>query len=266
MFCCFLRTTCVFFAMSVIVSAGDSKEMSFPLPDGSKIDMVWVEPGSFTMGSPESEQEREANEISHKVIISKGFWIGKYEVTQGQWESVMNTRPWEGQVFVIKDKDHPAVYISWNHAQDFISKINRLDGKNLYRLPTEAEWEYACRAGTTTAYSFGDDVRKLDEYGWHGKNTYDLGNMFAQKVGQKLPNRWGIYDMHGNVWEWVQDYYGEYSAETQIDPKVIDKGTNRVFRGGSFYYLSRFARSAYRGYNMPTHRLFNLGFRIVIPF
>lgn len=266
---CLWKTSCIFLAVSAFAFAGENsnentpKEMTFDLSNRTKLEMVWVEAGDFIMGSPESEQGREMNETQHKVIINKGFWISKYEITQGQWESVMNTQPWDGQVFVVKDPDYPAVYISWNDAQEFVYTLNESEDKVVYRLPTEAEWEYACRAGTQTAYSFGDDVNLLDNYGWHGKNTYDLGNMYAQKVGQKLPNHYGIYDMHGNVWEWVQDYYGEYSGESQADPKGLDSGTKRVFRGGSFYYLSRFARSAYRGYNDPTHRLFNLGMRIV---
>ncbi len=266
---CFLKTSCVFLAFSVFALTGETsdqviqKEKAFALLGGAELEMVWIEPGTFMMGSPESENGREDNEIQHKVTISEGFWIGKYEITQMQWEKVMNTQPWEGQVFFKKEGDYPAVYVSWNHTQEFVAKLNELEGREIYRLPTEAEWEYACRAGTDTAYSFDDGVGKLDEYGWYGKNTYDLGNYYAHKVGQKLPNPWGIYDMHGNIWEWVQDYYGEYSEESQIDPKGPESGDNHVFRGGSFYYLARFARSAYRGYNTPNHRLFNLGFRIV---
>jgi formylglycine-generating enzyme required for sulfatase activity len=266
MISCFLKTSCIFFAVSAFAFASEEKshkENIFILPNGAELEMVWIEAGDFITGSPDTEIGREINEIQHKVTITKGFWIGKYEITQGQWEKVMNTQPWEGQIFFKKDGDYPAVYISWNDTQDFIKKINEAEGKEIYRLPTEAEWEYACRAGTKSAYSFGDDVSKLDDYGWHGKNTYDLGNYFAHKVGQKLPNPWGIYDMHGNVWEWVHDFYGDYPEEPQIDPKGPESSDNHVFRGGSFYYLSRFARSAYRGYNTPNHRLFNLGFRIV---
>ncbi|MGB9597897.1 MAG: formylglycine-generating enzyme family protein, partial [Candidatus Poribacteria bacterium] len=110
-------------------------------------------------------------------------------------------------------------------------------------------------------FSF-DDASKIDEYAWIGKNTYDLGNMFAQAVGQKKPNPFGLYDMHGNVWEWVQDYYAPYENKIEIDPRGPESGNMRVFRGGSFYYLPKFTRSAYRGYNIPTHKLFNLGARL----
>ncbi len=237
------------------------KEITIKLPGGVEMEMIWINPGRFIMGSPENERKREDNEIQHEVIISKGFWLGKYEITQNQWESVMKTRPWEGQIFVKQSPNHPAVYISWYDVQDFIAKLNEAEKTNAYRLPTEAEWEYACRAGTKTAFSFDDD-RKIDEYAWTGKNTYDLGNMFAQAVGQKKPNPWGLYDMHGNVWEWVQDYYGPYENKTQIDPKGPESGNMRVFRGGSFYYLPNFTRSAYRGYNSPKHKLFNLGARL----
>ncbi|MDQ1316535.1 MAG: Formylglycine-rating enzyme family protein [Candidatus Poribacteria bacterium] len=267
---CLIKTSCIFLAACIIASVnGDSdeksaKEMTYTLPGGAKIDMVWINPGTFTMGSPDSESGRESNEEPlHKVTITQGFWLGKYELTQSQWESVMNTCPWEGQVFVKKDPSHPAVFISWNDIQAFISKLNDAEKTAVYRLPTEAEWEYACRAGTNTPYSFGSDESMLLDYAWYGKNTYDLDNMYAQTVGQKLPNILGLYDMHGNVWEWVQDYYGLYTGESQIDPKGSDSGENRVFRGGSFYYLSRFNRSAYRGYNSPKHKLFNLGARLL---
>lgn len=270
MACCLSQTLYIFLAASLAVSAvgnpGEEKpgEVTIALPGEAKMEMVWIEPGTFVMGSPDEEPERENNEGPlHEVTVGRGFWLGKYEITQSQWESVMNTRPWDNQVFVTKEADYPAVFISWEHVQDFISKLNKLDEVAVYRLPTEAEWEYACRAGTKTPYSFAPDQGKLGDYAWHGKNTYESNERYAHQVGQKLPNPWGLYDMHGNAWEWVQDYYGPYKGESQIDPQGPETGSNRVFRGGSFYYLARFIRSAYRGYNSPTHRLFNLGARIV---
>jgi len=264
-----LITSCLFMVLNIIANTGNSssekaKEMIFNLPGGAKIEMVWINPGTFTMGSPDNESGREINEVPlHRVSIMRGFWLGKYELTQSQWESVMNTSPWEGQVFVKKAPNHPAVYISWNDIQAFISKINDAEKAAIYRLPTEAEWEYSCRAGTENPHSFNYEKHKLEDHAWYGKNTYDLGNMYAHAVGQKLPNPWGLYDMHGNVWEWVQDYYGPYSDEVQTDPKGPDFGSNRIFRGGSFYYLANFTRSAYRGYNSPKHKLFNLGARLL---
>lgn len=268
--CCFLIMFYIFLAASILfcvsgsADAEPAKEMSVKLPGGSTMKMVWVNPGTFIMGSPYDEESREENESQqHEVNISKGFWMGKYEVTQEQWESVMNTRPWDGQVFAKKAAEYPAVYISWNDAQKFIAKLNAGQDSEIYRLPTEAEWEYACRAGTQTPYSYGSDLQKLGDYAWHGKNTYEVKEMYAHKVGQKMANQWELNDMHGNVWEWVQDYYAPYSEEAQIDPTGPETGSQRVFRGGSFYYLARFARSAYRGYNSPRHRLFNLGVRVL---
>jgi formylglycine-generating enzyme required for sulfatase activity len=131
-----------------------------------------------------------------------------------------------------------------------------------YRLPTEAEWEYACRAGTTTAYSFGDDESKLGQYAWYRKNAWDIGEEYAHRVGQKLPNPWGLYDMHGNVWEWCQDWYGPYGSEKVVsDPMGPAQGEGRVLRGGSFSYLSSVVRSASRYYNLPVYRSDSLGFR-----
>jgi len=259
------KTSCVILAIYMasvgVASDNEKKEITIKLTGGADMEMVWINPGTFIMGSPENESNRESNETQHEVTISKGFWLGKYEITQSQWESVMNTRPWEGQVFVKNIPNHPAVYISWNDIQSFIAKLNEAEKTDKYRLPTEAEWEYACRAGTASAYSFGDD--KIEDYVWFGKNTYDLGNMFAQAVGQKKPNQWGLYDMHGNVWEWVQDYYGLYPDKPQADPKGAESGDTRIFRGGSFYYIAYLTRSAYRGYNSPTHKLFNLGARLL---
>ncbi len=257
---------CILLMVPANVSAGEdaAKEMTFELPGGATLEMVWIEPGTFVMGSPDDEPGRESNEgPQHEVTISRGFWLGKYEVTKAQWESVMNTRPWDGQIFTLKEANSPAVFISWNHVQELVSKLNEAAGSEVYRLPAEAEWEYACRAGTKTPYSFGHDVNELKDYAWYGRNTYELGNRYAHLVGQKLPNPWGLYDMHGNVWEWVQDYYAPYTGEAQIDPEGPESGSNRVFRGGSFYYYARFTRSAYRGYNSPVHRLFNLGVRLV---
>ena len=266
----FPRSSCVFLAASIVfcvsgsANAGLVKEMDAQLPGGEIMKMIWIEPGTFTMGSPEDEAGREENEgPQHEATISQGFWLGKYEITQKQWEAVMNTRPWDGQVFTKKEAEYPAVYISWHDAQEFIARLNAAQGSEVYRLPTEAEWEYACRAGTQTPYSYNRGLQELGEYAWYGKNTYEVNEKYAHKVGQKRPNPWGLYDMHGNVWEWVQDYYAPYAAQPQTDPSGPESGSQRVFRGGSFYYLRRFTRSAYRGYNSPRHRLFNLGIRLL---
>ena len=160
--------------------------------------------------------------------------MGKYEVTQGQWESVMGTRPWQGQNYVRSGSDYPAVYVSWEDAQEFIRRLNVPLGSNVYRLPTEAEWEYACRAGTTTRWFFGHSYSQLTHYAWYWNNAWDVGEKYAHSVGTKRANRWGLYDMHGNVWEWVQDWYGYnyYHYSPSVDPQGPSSGSGRVIRGG----------------------------------
>ena len=188
---------------------------------------------------------------AHKVIFREGFELGKYVVTQGQWERVMGTRPWSGQGprgHVQANVNHPAVYVSWFDVQEFIGKLNLLEvGQAVYRLPTEAEWEYAGRAGTTTRWSFGDDASLLGEYAWYRANAWERELRYAQPVGQKLPNPWGLYDMHGNVWEWVQDSWGAV----------------RIYRGGGFSDLAQNTGSAFRNGGPPDLRLYDIGVRLV---
>jgi formylglycine-generating enzyme required for sulfatase activity len=172
-----------------------------PLTYNNSIDMGFVQipAGDFDMGSPSNEEGRWDNEGPvHQVNISKAFYMSKYEVTQKQWRDVMGSSP-----SYFKGDDLPVESVSWNDVQDFIKKLNEKEGGNKYRLPSEAEWEYAARAGTATRYSFGDDESKLGDYAWYMVNSGDK----THDVGQKKPNPWGLYDMHGNVWEWVQDIY-----------------------------------------------------------
>ncbi|MSS70311.1 MAG: formylglycine-generating enzyme family protein [Candidatus Latescibacteria bacterium] len=241
-------------------------EKTFTLPGAAKLDMVRVDPGSFTMGSPGSEASRDPNESpQHQVTISKGFYLGKYEVTQGQWESVMKTRPWSGQANVVENPDHPAVYLSWGDAGEFIQKINAAEGAAVYRLPTEAEWEYACRAGSgaNSRWSFGDQESRLKDYAWYDADATSAGEDYAHRVGTKQPNPWGFYDLHGNVWEWAQDWYSDYTADSQTDPKGPASGSQRVLRGGSFNIGPPFVRSARRGLFSPTFRASYLGLRLL---
>ena len=161
----------------------------------------------------------------------------------------------------------PAVHISWEHVQAFAARLNEAFGSEVYRLPTEAEWEYACRAGTTTRWSFGDDEGDLGDYAWYQDNAWDAGLEYAQPVGTKLPNPWGLYDMHGNVWEWVQDWYGEYSSDALVDPQGLSGGRDRdrVIRGGNFYHYAQVTRSAYRhsGPPAPDFHIFFIGARLL---
>jgi formylglycine-generating enzyme required for sulfatase activity len=238
-------------------------EMTEELPGGATMDFIWIDPGTFTMGSPSSEPGRYSAEgPQHEVTISRGFWLGKYEVTQRQWETVMGTTPWSGQAYVQPNPDHPAVYISSADVQGLVQALDLASGDSLYRLPTEAEWEYACRAGTTTRWSFGDDERQVGEHAWYLDNAWDAGLRYAQPVGTKLPNPWGLHDMHGNVWEWVQDY-GSYSGDSQVDPQGAVTGATRVVRSATFDSAARDTRSAYRLSVSSDERFGGIGARLL---
>ena len=235
------------------------------LPDGVTMEVVWIKRGTFMMGSPSSEPGRSSNEgPQHEVTISRGFYLGKYEVTQGEWESVMGTTPWAGEWGVRESSENPAVYISWEDVQGFIAKLNAA-GEDVYRLPTAAEWEYACRAGENTRWSFGDDESELGEYAWCEDNACDVGECYARAVGTKKPNPWGLYDMHGNVWEWCEDWYEEdyYSSSSRVDPTGPSDGSYRIGRGGSFGFRAQHTRSAFRSYYSPLHRDYDVGFRLL---
>jgi formylglycine-generating enzyme required for sulfatase activity len=200
---------------------------------------------------------------STSVTVTKSFHLGRTVVTQGQWKAVMGTTPWKGKENVKEGDDYPATHVSWDDAVEFCRKLSEKEGVE-YRLPTEAEWEYACRAGTTMAWSFGDDESQLGEYAWYETNAVYVGEIYAHIVGQKKPNPWGLYDMHGNVWEWCQDVYGEgeYPSGDVTDP-VVSGTDSRVLRGGSFDNLASSLRSAYRFNPQPGDRdHMSLGFRV----
>ena len=194
--------------------------------------LVHIPKGEFMMGSPSSKEERFGNEgPQHRVRISRDFYMSQTEVTQGQYKSVMNTQPWSGESYVQESDSNPAVYVSWNDAVEFCRKLSQQEGKT-YRLPTEAEWEYACRAGTTTCFSFGDSDSSLGDYAWFCGNAWDVDQKYAHRVGQKKPNRWNLYDMHGNVFEWCNDWYDRnyYSNSPVFDPQGPASGSSRVVR------------------------------------
>ena len=247
-------------------------EETFALLGEAEMTMVWVEPGTFQMGSDASNYAYERP--AHPVEISEGFWLGSHEVTQGQWYAVMGTTPWEGQANVREEShpSYPATYISWEDVQEFITRLNEVEGR-YYRLPSEAEWEYACRAGTQTRWSFGDESSQLDDYAWYNTNwgLYDhLGNpLYPQTVKLKRPNAWGLHDMHGNVAEWVQDWYDPdyYKFSPPADPQGPSwpfpaSVPRRVIRGGSIHDLS-YTWSASRRYYSPDTRYASVGFRLV---
>jgi len=235
------------------------------LPGGATMAMVHIPAGMFMMGSPDTEVGRGSDEgPQHEVTISKGVYLGKHEVTQGQWQAVMGTTPWLGESFGQPNANSPAVYVSWNDVQGFVQRLNDEAQDSVFRLPTEAEWEYACRAGTTTRLSFGDSDSDLKDHAWYRDNAWDVGERYAHQVGMKLPNPWGLYDMHGNVYEWCLDWYsGSYYSESSgADPKGPDSGSDRVVRGGDFGNYVQHLRSAHRGYASPDAATY-IGFRLV---
>ena len=230
-----------------------------------------VRAGTFQMGSPSSEKGRYDDEVVHSVTLTKDFEIQQTEVTQAHWFLVMGYNP---SRFKTKENcpedyleingaalcpNHPVETVSWNDAQDFIKKINEGNDGYAYRLPTEAEWEYAARGGAQTAYSFGDDTGYLRDYGWYSENS---GSQ-ARAVGSKKANQYDLYDMHGNVWEWVQDWYASYPSGSQRYPVGAASGSNRVLRGGGWGNNAQNLRSAYRNFWRPGIRNSNIGFRLV---
>ena len=244
------------------------------LPAGAKpLEMVLIKPGEFMMGSPPTEKSRLSREWPrHKVTFTKAFYLGKYEVTQAQWRAVMGTNPANDHGV---GNDYPIHNINWHDCQAFIRRLNET-GKGTFRLPTEAEWEYACRAGTTTRFSFGDaldcnDVRvycdTYDKYMWWGGNNDKHGYPRGSKqVGQKLPNPWGLHDVHGNVWEWCSDHWQDpVSRGPQTDPQGPESGSRRVMRGGSWSSYALHLRSSDRSGIPPDDTIYTfvIGLRLV---
>ena len=251
---------------------GEAPRAARAIQNSIGMTLVPIPAGEFLMGSPEP-QEKELKLFGpdviwwkliegpqHKVKITKGFYLGATEVTQGQWKAVMGNNP----AMTQGDDNLPVDQISWDDCRAFLKKLSDKEGR-VYRLPTEAEWEYACRAGTTTKFSFGDDEAKLDEYAWHAKEKPREFKMHP--VGQKTPNPWGMYDVHGNVWEWCSDrYMKEYEDKEQVDPigAVKDWG-DRVMRGGARFYnkpttCTSTCRNAYEG----DYRIEGVGFRVAL--
>jgi formylglycine-generating enzyme required for sulfatase activity len=232
-----------------------------------ELEMLWVEPGTFTMGSPTTEAGRIGGglETEHQITLAHGFYLGKYEVTQAQYEAVMtgnanglNAKPskWPN------NSNRPVEQVSWDEAQIFLTRLNAQQSADIpegwaYVLPTESQWEYACRAGTTTIYSWGNTISASDANWNHGNDANQ-----TEDVGKYSANAWGFYDMHGNVWEWVSDWTANYPGGALTDPEGPDSGSDRGNRGGGWYDNEAGLRSAKRGYRPPSSRDPRLGFRV----
>jgi uncharacterized protein (TIGR02996 family) len=218
----------------------------------------FVPPGSFLMGGIVEDSERPV----HRVSLTSGFYLGIYPVTGTQWTAVMGTEPGH-----FKGANQPAERVSWDDCREFCAKLTaRLGGWATVRLPTEAEWEYGCRAGTTTAYHFGDvpNTRLVNYNGnevWNGSARGPY-RPYTTIVGSFPPNAWGLYDMHGNVWEWCRDWFGDYSVSEQTDPQGQSSGDRRVQRGGCYRHSPVFCRAASRNGSTPASRFTNVGFRV----
>ncbi|MEO1979220.1 MAG: SUMF1/EgtB/PvdO family nonheme iron enzyme [Fuerstiella sp.] len=217
--------------------------------------------GVFLMGSPVSEAFRGDHESQHRVRITKPFYIQTTEVTWGQWKSVMGAERWRGQ-FDGGD-NYAANYVSHDDAVEFLRKLSAREGVT-YRLPTEAEWEYACRGGSTGMYSFGTSVGQLGQYAWFKDNAYDINEKYVHRVGQNRANDFGLYDMHGNVFEWCSDWYDKdyYKSSSVNDPQGPSSGSDRVYRGGGWSRSADCCRSAHRYRYSPSDRTDSLGFRV----
>jgi formylglycine-generating enzyme required for sulfatase activity len=222
--------------------------------------MLYIAPGTFIMGSPSSEPRPPDKEKQHRVTLTKGFYMGATEVTQQQWRTIMGRNPSH-----FKGNNLPVENVSWEDCQEFIQRLNARESGNKYRLPTEAEWEYAARAGSKTAFANGGISERgrydsnLDAMGWYSGNSKGK----THPVARKKPNAWKLYDMHGNVWEWCQDRYGDYPSGHVTDPIVTSSRWGPVIRGGSFYHPARDCRSAVRHLGGRDLRASNVGFRLV---
>ena len=226
------------------------------------MDFIYISPGEFWMGSPEDESGRNSNEKRHRVRLTRGYYMQTTPVTQAQWEAVTGENP---SRFKQAGPNAPVEQVSWDDVQEFIRKLNQRERTDRFRLPMEAEWEYACRAGTETAFCNGPITDlggldlNLDKVGWFDGNSGGT----TQPVGKKEPNAWGLYDMHGNVWEWCQDWFGAYLDDPVTASRGPEKGSDRVLRGGSWSNGALFCRSTSRVNCTPSARFNGIGCRLV---
>jgi formylglycine-generating enzyme required for sulfatase activity len=243
---------------TVVVTTGrEPADLEVTLPDGRPMGLQWIGPGTFTMG-----QASAGITPQHLVTLTHGFYMGQFEVTQAQWQAVMGTTPWVDQSYAVSDPNAPATHVIWEDATAFVHQLNVAAGDSLYRLPTEAEWEYACRAGSSALWTFGDDQNQLAPYAWYGMYDSYSAAYHVQPVGTRRPNAWGLYDMHGNAAEWVYDRFGAYQSGQEFDPVGPAGGyQGRVVRGGRFddYASSTYSASRSSSY----YSSYDIGFRVV---
>jgi len=236
-------------AVNPIATNTPVEGLTVDLGGGVKLELVRIQPGTFLMGSFQH------NPPVHSVTLTKPFYIGKYEVTQEQWLAVMSENRSR-----FKDAKRPVENVSWEDCQKFLATLNATAVGRRFSLPTEAQWEYSCRAGGTNEFSKSDVEADLDSVAWHQKNAAKM----TQPVGGKEPNAWGLYDMLGNVWEWCDDWWGNFDGADEIDPPGPKEGWMRVLRGGSWFNYGASCRTANRGFYEPTTRNDHSGFRVVV--
>lgn len=231
--------------------------------------LVLLPQGTFAMGSPANQRDADLDERQHEVTIGRDYYIGAYECTQAQYERVMGSNPSQFQTKRLGEdsSEYPVEQLSWEEATQFCKRLSDLPEEKaagrVYRLPSEAEWEYACRAGSTTDYCFGDGAKQLTDYAWYQANSDNR----THPVGKKKPNAWGLYDMHGNAWEWCADWYGNYPARPTVDNSGPKIGSDRVYRGGSWNYAPAYSRSANRTATSPSFKGFDflsISFRVAM--
>lgn len=251
-------------APAALLPSTQPADLTLDLGNNATIKLVLIHAGTFMMGSPTDEKGRSDNESpQHQVRISKPFYMAVTPLTQKQWKAVMVQFPTASGKFVQMNDDNAMAMISWADANDFCRRLSAKT-KQTVKLPTEAQWEYACRAGSQTRYYFGDDpdLSALPDHAWFDKNI--AGQQYPHRVAQKKPNAWGLYDMHGNVNQWCSDYLGAYPVRPVTDPTGPATGSMRVFRGGSFMTDARLCRDAARNRNNPTRRIIDNGLRIIV--
>lgn len=225
------------------------KTLVIDLGQGVKMKLVRIPAGKFMMGSPVGEKGRSKETEKQKAVtIPRDFFMAETEVTQAQWQAVMGTTPWKGQQYTKSGPNYPATYVDWREAHTFLNKVMAKTGR-MVRLPWQNEWEYACRAGTKTSFSFGNSDKKMGEYAWFKSNTTDAGAGYDHAVRIKKANPWGLYDMHGNAYEWCQDMTSERLC---------------AVRGGAWHGESKYCRSASRNLLRPTSKYYGLGFRVAM--